>query len=464
MSNPAHVPVHLLQKYSQRVPRYTSYPTAPHFRSDISAAEQEQVEVLWQKSNDTNKPISIYMHIPFCEERCWFCGCNTLITKKNQRADIYLQSLFKEFANYARLIKSERPVEQLALGGGTPNFLSPQQIDLLFGSLKEFWHFSESAEISVELDPRTMNEEKMEAFLRHGFNRFSMGIQDFNGEVLDAIHRHQSLEQTVSLLQILEKYNITAYNFDLIYGLPAQTLQTMSGTLDTVLEYRPSRIALYSYAHVPWMKSHQKLLERHHLPTPAEKLALFGYAYDVLTSNGYVHIGMDHFALPKDELTLSLQQKTLHRNFMGYTTRRGLDILGFGASAISSVGGTYVQNARSEEEYRQKIDTSSSLAALERAYILSPEDNMRRELIIDLFCNFYLDIKKFGERWQINFEEHFAPELEQLQALQSDGLLNKTSEHITVTSLGRGLIRNICVVFDQYMENDPAKRTYSQAI
>lgn len=463
MFNPADVPSHLVQKYSQRVPRYTSYPTAPHFREDVKLNE---IIRSWENSNPLGdakeKPISVYMHIPFCAERCWFCGCTTTISKKNERANPYIDTIVQEFKNSSDVINPERPLQQLAIGGGTPNFLNPEQIHSLFKEFFSVWTRDENAELSVELDPRTMSEEKLLAFLEHGFNRFSMGVQDFDEQVLNAIHRHQSLEQTVALVEILRKHGISAYNFDLIYGLPAQTVESMHKTIETVIKYRPSRIALYSYAHVPWMKSHQKLLEKHHLPTPDEKMAIFGMAYEQLTKNGYVHIGMDHFALPSDELAISLEQKTLHRNFMGYTTRRGLDLLAFGSSSISSVGGAYAQNVKEEKTYREKIATEKF--AIERGYILSQEDVMRRELIIDLFCNFYLDTELFEKKWQIDFAKHFAPELEQLQNLQQDGLLRLDSQKIEVSEMGRALIRNVCVVFDQYMEKDPSKRTYSQAV
>lgn len=459
MFNPADVPAHLIQKYSQRVPRYTSYPTAPHFTAEV---DPQEVFAYWQKSNEGSPALSVYMHIPFCAERCWFCGCNTVISKKNERADVYLDFFIKEMNHAAKFLQHDRLIEQLAVGGGTPNFLTPQQIHLLFHEFKKIWQISEQAEISVELDPRTVSEEQMLAFLEQGFNRFSMGIQDFNPTVLQAIHRNQSLEHTDRLVEILKKHNILAFNFDLIYGLPAQTPQTMSETIETVLRYRPSRIALYSYAHVPWMKSHQKLLERHSLPSPDEKLSIFGTAYELLVSNGYVHIGMDHFSLPDDSLAIALEEKTLHRNFMGYTTNRGLDLLGLGASSISSVGRTYSQNTRDEVLYRQSIDEKQH--AIERGYILNDEDCMRRELIIDLFCNFYLNIESFSQKWKIPFLEHFAPEMKELLVLQEDGLVELTSTAIQVTEMGRALIRNVCVIFDQYMEQDPAKRTYSQAV
>lgn len=459
MFNPANVPAHLIQKYSQRVPRYTSYPTAPHFTTEVNSQE---IFDHWQTTNKENSALSVYMHIPFCAERCWFCGCNTVITKKNERADVYLDFLIKEMNHASKYLQQNRPIEQLAVGGGTPNFLTAQQIHLLFAEFKKVWQFSKQAEVSVELDPRTVSEEQLLAFLEQGFNRFSMGVQDFNPVVLQAIHRNQSLEHTIYLVEILKKHNISAFNFDLIYGLPAQTPQTMSETIETVLRYRPSRIALYSYAHVPWMKSHQKLLERHTLPSPSEKLAIFGTAYELLVNNGYVHIGMDHFSLPNDSMVTALKEKTLHRNFMGYTTKRGLDLLGLGTSSISSVGKTYSQNMRDEALYRKSVNETHY--AIERGYILSHEDTMRRELIIDLFCNFYLNTKAFSKKWQIDFLEHFAPEMKELLVLQDDGLVELTSSTIEVTQMGRALIRNVCVVFDQYMEQDPSKRAYSQAV
>ncbi len=459
--NPALAPKELLQRYATAGPRYTSYPTAPHFTPDL---DWDELQRRWKSGNEEQpqRGLSFYVHIPFCRERCFFCGCFTHISSRPESADPYLDSLLREFELVAQTLDPSRPVLQLSLGGGTPTFLTPERFERMMLCMKEIWHFGEGAEISVEIDPRTVTEEHVDVLVQQGFNRFSMGVQDFDPRVLDIIHRKQSLEHTQALVTALRSRGRQAVNFDLIYGLPGQTPETMQATAEQTVQLSPSRIALYSYAHVPWMKSNQKVLEKHPIPGPDEKLALFGIAYDIFTQAGYIPVGMDHFARPEDELCLALAKGSLHRNFMGYTTRRGLDLAGFGVSAISSVSRTYAQNSKNFEGYHKAMQKGRP--AFERGYLLSEQDDLRRELIIDLFCNFELDGHAFGQRWGIDFNQAFADELERLVPMQQDGLLTLDGERIQVSPLGRAFIRNICMVFDAYLEQDLTQRRYSQTV
>jgi len=332
----------------------------------------------------------------------------------------------------------------------------------LLRSLAAVWTLAADAEVSVEIDPRTATAEHLEVMLAHGFNRFSLGVQDFDARVLELIGRRQGEDTTLKLVEALRARGENAVNFDLIYGLPGQTEETMARTAGKVVALAPSRIALFSYAHVPWMRPHQKVLEKHHLPTPDEKLTLFGVAWDVFVAAGYVPVGMDHFAKPDDELSRALGNRTLHRNFMGYTTRRGLDLVAFGASAISAVGRTYAQNTKDLAAYGDAV--RAARPAFERGYILSDDDARRRELIIDLFCNFELDGAAFGKKWRLDFEEAFAAELAALAPMQADGIVEVAGPHIRVTPLGRAFIRNVCMTFDRYLETDPTERRYSQTV
>lgn len=457
--NPARVPAPLLERYTTRGPRYTSYPPAPHFSPDIPAGE---LAARWQAGAVKGPDLSAYVHIPFCAQRCRFCGCFTQVGASPEAADPYLEDMKTEFARLAQLLGRDRPVRQLAFGGGTPTFLTPDRFDRLMRDFREVYTIAADAELSIEMDPRSIRPGHLDVLLSHGFNRFSLGVQDFDPNVLNIIRREQSMEMVFDLVGQLRARGQEAINFDLIYGLPGQTPQTMRATVEQVTRISPSRIALFSYAHVPWMKGHQKILERHQLPNPEEKLALFGLAWDILTDAGYVPIGMDHFARPDDELARALDEGTLHRNFMGYTTRRGLDLVAFGVSGISAVADTYAQNVKELPAYAAAMREGRT--AFERGYILSHDDRIRRSLIIDLFCNFQLDGEALARRWQIDFGQYFAQELDALAPFCEDGLLEIDGCRLRVTPLGRIFVRNVCMVFDRYLENDPALRRYSQTV
>lgn len=459
--NPETIPRDLVQKYTTRGPRYTSYPTAPHFYENV---DHQAIVARWKRSNEDKPPrdLSIYFHIPFCRERCWFCGCHVVIRQNREVAVPYVAALVQEMRGVGQLVDHGRPVRQIAFGGGTPTFLPPEQLNQLIASVNSSWNFSSDAEISIEVDPRTVTQEQLDLLLSSGFNRFSLGVQDFNEEVLSLVHRPQSRETTETVVAHLRRRGHNAINFDLIYGLPGQTLQNSAQTIATTIELRPSRIAFYNYAHVPWLKPHQKLLERRGLPNPELKLRILGQAYSMLKEAGYVSIGMDHFALPEDELATSLLSRTLHRNFMGYTTRRGLDLLAFGVSGISAVAATYAQNLKEIPRYYTALE--EDFYPWERGFLLSEDDVIRRELIIDLFCNFYLDTSAFAKRWNIDFARKFAPELEALLSFEGDGLVSLQDDAILVTPVGRFFIRNICMTFDRYLEQDAAERRYSQTL
>jgi len=456
--SPGTVPKRLLRKYYKSGPRYTSYPTAPQFKSGF---DEEKVKAEWLKTNTPKgKGLSLYIHIPFCAKRCLYCGCFTEAGHTQETARKYISALFQETDCILKLIDPKRSLEQLALGGGTPTFLQPEIMQELISGLNKIFKFSPASERSIEIDPRSVDDHYLDLLSELGFNRFSFGVQDLDPVVQKNVGRIQPEEKIAGLLAHLRKLNHNAINLDLIYGLPGQTPESFSATIDKVVRLRPSRIALFGYAHVPWVSPHQKELLQYHLPDPEERMALFGLAYDQLLDSGYAHIGMDHFALPEDELIRSLKTRTLTRNFMGYTTRRGLDLIGIGASSISSVGVTYAQNEKEVGKYLEKSETCFWVKAL----ILSQEDLLRRELIIDLFCNFYLDLSAMQQKFRINFKEHFDRELSELKTMEDDELIIIADDHLQVTDLGRFFIRNICMTFDQYLAKDDATVRYSKTI
>ena len=460
LPNPEEIPQSLVAKYATRGPRYTSYPTAPQFRKDI---DRDEMAARWQRGNLGHpKDLSLYFHIPFCRTRCWFCGCHVVIKRDPASADPYVASLIDEMTLAGRLIDRHRPVRQIAFGGGTPTFLTPVQLDRLLSSVAEQWTIAADAEVSIEVDPRTVTPDHIEPLLAHGVNRFSLGVQDFDEQILAMLHRPQSRETTERVVAQLRSRGCSAINFDLIYGLPGQTVESSARTVGATIEMRPSRIAFYHYAHVPWLKPHQKLVERRGLPDSALKLRIFGQAYRMLTAAGYVSIGMDHFALREDEMARALQDRTLHRNFMGYTTRRGLEQIAFGVSGISSVAATYAQNEKELPAYYHAVE--SRRLPWERGFLMSEDDCARRDLIIDLFCNFYLDAAAFGQRWDLDFGRAFKREIAALRAFEADGLVDISDDEIEVTPVGRYFIRNICMVFDRYLEPESGTRTYSQTL
>jgi len=455
--SPRHIPADTLARYSTSAPRYTSYPTAPQFTADFDA---EQVAAAWRRSGATARGLSLYLHIPFCQSRCLYCGCFTEIGHDAVAVDDYLAALFAETDRIIALMGEVPAVEQLALGGGTPVFLAPEQMRRLAAGLERRFTFAPGAERSLEMDPRRLDTAYLDLLVDAGFNRFSFGVQDLEPDVQRKVGRRLAPEKLAELVGHLRRRGRSAINMDLIYGLPGQSEETFGRTIRRIAEFRPSRIALFGYAHVPWVSPHQQALEQYHLPTPAERMNLFGLAFEMLLAAGYRHVGMDHFALPEDELIQALDRRSLTRNFMGYTTRRGLDLVGLGASAISSVGRTYCQNIKDIAAYRERAADGTWVKGL----WLSDEDLLRREIILDLFCNFHLDLARVSQAHQLDFQSHFAAELEKLRPLADDGLLQMGPSALSVTLLGRFFIRNICMVFDQYLAGEERERRYSRTI
>lgn len=452
---PLDIPGDLLERYSTSGPRYTSYPTAPQFREDF---DEDRILEAWKRSQGGG--LAVYVHVPFCRTRCLYCACFTETGHRRETVDLYLRAILREADRLLAVIDASRAVEQLAIGGGTPTFLRPEQMRFLVEGLAARLRFSAEAERSIEIDPRRADDAYLDVLLGLGFNRFSFGVQDLDGRVQRYVARVLSERKLAGLIEHLQKRGAGAVNLDLMYGLPGQSEESFSHTIARIVRLRPSRLALFGYAHVPWISPHQRVLERLGLPGARERARLFGLAYRRLLDAGYVHVGMDHFALPDDELVRALESRTLTRNFMGYTTRRGLDLVGIGASSISSVGGTYTQNGKNIPVYIRKAGGSTWA----RGLLLGGEDLMRREIILDLFCNFHLDIAAFERRFAVQFAQHFATELVRLAPMEIDGLVRVSRDAVEVTPLGRFFIRNICMCFDQYLRSREAGIRYSATV
>ncbi|HYE80186.1 MAG TPA: oxygen-independent coproporphyrinogen III oxidase [bacterium] len=451
----------LLRQFDTSGPRYTSYPTAPQFTEAFGPVDWEAA-LARNRAESAGKPLSLYSHLPFCDTRCNFCGCYTIITENRGLLTPYLAALEQDIRQIAERIDTARPVVQFHLGGGTPNYLSPSQLESLVGLFQSIYRFDPSAEVAVEVDPRDLVPGHIETLHRLGFNRYSLGVQDFEPQVQEAVNRHQSIELTSRTVEEIRSFGHEAINLDLIYGLPYQTEQSFARTLDVVLALRPSRLALYSYAHVPWKSPAQRRFSELPRPEGPAKFALFLAGYHAFLDAGYVPIGFDHFALPEDELVVAQQARTLHRNFMGYTTKRGTDMLAHGVSAISDLGDTYAQNVKKLPDYYGAMERRE-LPVL-RGYRLSTDDRLRKELIIDLTCNFALDIPAFEQAWGIDFEQYFAEELSRLEAFEQQGLVTRTLEQLTVEGPGRFFVRNLCMVFDKYLPAAGRERQFSRTL
>jgi oxygen-independent coproporphyrinogen-3 oxidase len=460
MQDPRKIAPALLAKYDVNGPRYTSYPPATHFRT----VDREAVFERWRARNGLagDPGLSLYFHIPFCRTKCLFCGCHTAYTRDESLVQAYCEAMEREMRLSSGIVDPARKVRQVALGGGTPNFLSPARLSNLLKSARDTWSIQPDAEVSAEIDPRTATPEKLQALLDGGVNRFSLGVQDFDEKVLALVRRGQNLMKIEEVVTFLRGNGIEAINFDLIYGLPLQTLDTAAETAAKVIRLRPTRIALYSYAHVPRIKPHQKALEKHGLPAGDMKLSIFLLMLDAFSAAGYMPVGMDHFALPDDALAAALRNRTLHRNFMGYTTGRGMDLLGFGASSISSVGTAYSQDSKELDAYI--AGTTAGSLPVERGYLLDRDDEIRRAFILDLFCNFSVDFDAFGSEFGIVAREYFAGDFASLAPLAADGLLSINEKNVSATETGRFFIRNICMGFDRHLEKDPAARPYSRTV
>jgi oxygen-independent coproporphyrinogen III oxidase len=443
-----------LAKYNQPGPRYTSYPTAPEW--DDQFGENEFRDALDEANRKPQPaPLSLYFHIPFCESLCLYCGCNVVISKTHEVAHPYLDALKRETDWMSAAVLPSRKVEQLHWGGGTPTYLTPAQIEDLYGHIQKRFNFSDTAEISVEVDPRVTTPEHARALRRVGFNRVSFGIQDFDPLVQQTIRRIQPYETTRELFDTCREIGYESINIDLIYGLPHQTAERFSDTIDKVIEMRPDRIAVFSYAHVPWMKKQQGSFARH-LPDGAEKFRILAHAIERFSEAGFRYIGLDHFARPDDEISRAQDERTLHRNFQGYTTKASCDLYAMGVSSISGLEDAYAQNWRELPRYYEAI--AAGRLPVMRGLRVSEEDKLRRTVINRLLCHCVLVKSEVARDFNIDFDAHFAPELARLAELERDGLVIIDGDRITVAPLGRIFIRNVAMVFDAYLNRPAAAR------
>jgi oxygen-independent coproporphyrinogen-3 oxidase len=449
-----------LARYNRPGPRYTSYPTAPVWNDAFGPGDLEKVH---EQADRARTPVSLYMHIPFCESLCLFCACNVIIQKDKGVAPPYLGVLKQELDRVSRSVSRDRPVVQFHWGGGTPTYLTPAQIEDLFGAARERFSFAPDAEIGIEVDPRVTSRAHLETLRRLGFNRLSMGIQDFQPEVQKAIHRIQPFEITRDLISAARQLGFDSINVDLIYGLPHQTPPSFAYTVDQILQLAPDRVALFSYAHVPWLKKQQGAFAAF-LPEGLQKFEIFRTGLRKFLEAGYLYIGMDHFAKPGDELATSQKNRTLHRNFQGYTTKAGADLYGMGVTAISGIQNAYAQNHRDLTNWEKAV-LDRGIATM-RGYHLSEDDRLRRTVISRLLCHTIVVKDEISREFGIDFDRYFAAELKQLEPSRDDGLVLLSPGEIRTTWLGRIFIRNLAMVFDPYLERQQlaAKPLFSKTL
>jgi len=445
-------------KYSKPGPRYTSYPTALEFKEDFS------YEAYLKYLEEGTEKISIYIHLPFCRSACYFCGCNVVFTSKEEKLSQYITYLKKEIDILAKHLDTSREVIQFHFGGGTPTFYKAFELDEIVSYVKEtFPNWSDEAEISCEIDPRFFNEEQMIVFKKHGFNRISFGVQDLDDKVQKEIHRVQPLELTKNAVELARKYGINSINTDFIYGLPYQTLETFKKTLALSTELNPDRVAVFNYAHVPWLKKTMRKFDETTLPSPDVKLQIFQYTIDFFESNGYKMVGMDHFAKPEDELFSAIAKGELHRNFQGYTTKGGANLIGIGLTSIGEGSHYYAQNTKDMKVYEAAIDEGK--LPFERGVELSEDDYLRKAVIMELMANFSIDMKRVEKEHNIDFKTYFADALEALQEFVDAGLVTMTEDKISVSTTGTLLIRNIAMPFDAYMHQYGGnKKSFSKTV
>ncbi len=446
----------LIRRYDKAGPRYTSYPTAVQFHNGFQEdtfrhyAEQSNVAPL--------KPLSLYFHIPFCDTLCFYCACNKIATKDRSLTIPYLAHLYKEIAMHGALFNQARPVTQLHWGGGTPTFLNEQQMRELMQVTAQHFQLvtDDSGEYSIEIDPRETNADTIALLREIGFNRLSLGVQDFNPTTQQAVNRIQSEEETLAVLTAARREGFKSVSIDLIYGLPHQTVGSFLDTLDKIVAVLPNRISMFNYAHLPTLFKPQRRINELDLPSPVEKLAILQHSSERLSQAGYVYIGMDHFALPEDELAIAQRQGTLYRNFQGYATQADCDLIGLGTTSISKVGDSYSQNVKTLEEYYAVID--SGHLPVFRGIALTADDKLRRAVIMQLLCHFKLEKSEIEAQYQIKFSDYFAEELPQLEILQRDGLIALSDRRIEILPAGRLLVRNICMTFDIYLRQNSGQR------
>ena len=451
----------LIAKYDQSGPRYTSYPTAVEFHEGFT---EQSYRDACARSNSSGRPLSLYFHIPFCDTICFYCACNKIATKDRGLAQPYLDRVHRELELQGALFDGSRRVEQLHWGGGTPTFISHQQMRELMAQTRK--HFTladdDSGEYSIEIDPREASAETVRLLRDIGFNRMSLGVQDFNAVVQKSVNRIQTEAETLEVLESARQDGFRSISIDLIYGLPFQSVNGFAATLDRIIDFGPDRLSMFNYAHLPQMFPPQRRINETELPQPQEKLDILQMSIDKLTAAGYVFIGMDHFARPDDELAVAQREGTLYRNFQGYSTHADCDLLGLGVTSIAKVANTYSQNVKTLEPYYERID-AGRLPML-RGIELDRDDEIRRDVITRLICNFQLEYAPVEQRWDVEFRDYFATALPQLSVMHQDGLLRVDDRGIEVYPKGRLLIRNICMAFDRYMAEKQAQKRFSKVI
>ncbi len=448
------------EKYSKPGPRYTSYPTALEFSEAFTY--DDYINEL--QNQEPSRPLSLYFHLPFCRSACYFCGCNVVFTSKEEKKVRYIDYIKRELAILSTVLDTQREVIQMHFGGGTPTFFSAQQLDEIITEIrKSFPNFSKDAEISCEIDPRFIDEDQMKIMSSHGFNRVSFGIQDFDETVQKAVHRVQPYDVTKAAMDLARKYNMHSVNVDLIYGLPFQTLETFKETLKQAVSLNPDRFAIFNYAHVPWLMKTMRKIDETTLPTPNEKLNILKYTIDYMTAQGYKMVGMDHFAKPQDELFLAIDKGELHRNFQGYTTKGGADLIGVGLTSIGESQNYYAQNAKDMKIYEEAIDAGK--LPFVRGVKLSKDDKIRQYVIMELMANFKINIPRVEDELEINFNDYFSDALQALKPYVDDKILTINDQAIQANETGAMLIRNIAMPFDAYMnKHAQSKKTFSKTI
>lgn len=446
----------LIRRFDSLGPRYTSYPTADRFTDQFN--EQSYIKYLEKPSL---APLSIYVHLPFCASICYYCGCNKIITKDHGRSAKYLRYLDKEMSMVASRLQGDRKVVQLHLGGGTPTFLSDDELHELMAMLHKHFDFAQDAELSIEIDPRTVNDHMLTMLAGLGFNRTSLGVQDFDPEVQQAVNRIQPQEMVEKAINTSRENGFLSVNFDLIYGLPKQNLDSFGHTLDTVIQLSPDRIALYNYAHLPSRFKPQRRINESELPSAEERLQIFLMSLHKLLDSGYIYIGLDHFAKPDDELAHAQATKTLHRNFQGYTTHAECDLIGLGLSSIGKVGHSYSQSVTTLDAYYEMLD--KDILPVKRGFELSMDDVMRRQIIMNFMCSEPIDFASINKSYAIDFRKYFADELNKLKQYEETELITIDDNTITVTPKGRMFVRAVGMVFDKYLQQATAAQ-YSKLI
>jgi oxygen-independent coproporphyrinogen-3 oxidase len=445
----------LIRRYDKAGPRYTSYPTAVQFEETFNADTYREIAL---QTNQQGGPLSLYFHLPFCDTVCYYCACNKIVTKDRSKAKPYLEHLYAEMRMQSALFDSDRVVDQLHWGGGTPTFISHDEMKQLMDRTREQFrlHEDDQGEYSIEIDPREVHVDTIALLSQLGFNRMSLGVQDFDSEVQQAVNRIQGKDETFRVIDQAREQGFKSVSIDLIYGLPHQTRDRFLKTLDEVIEVGPDRLSIFNYAHMPTLFKPQRRINDADLPSPQEKLLILQSTIQHLVDAGYVYIGMDHFARPDDELARAQREGSLYRNFQGYSTHAECDLIGLGVTSIGMVGNSYAQNFREMDEYTQSIDAGQ--LPVFRGIALSQDDLIRRTVITELICHFALDFQKVEHQFGLSFGEYFGQELEDFSAMVTDGLIEMDGNGITVLPAGRLLIRNICMVFDRYLREKSQQR------